>query len=190
MKFVLVLACLVGCYSPSVRDCTVSCANPNDCAGDQVCTTDGWCAAPETACMGVAPDSSMATSDGSIDARPLCELGCPNGTCVGGVCVIDCSATGSCTQDFTCPQNIPCRVVCGDQACTNKVACGLASSCEVQCNGINACADEIVCGVAPCDVTCAGAASCKKRVKCKEACSCDVACTGTGSCAETPECPL
>ena len=186
------LVCLVGCYSPSVRDCTVSCANPGDCAGGQVCTSDGWCAAAaETSCMGVAPDSTMATSDGAMaDARPLCELGCPNGTCVGGVCVIDCSAAGSCIADITCPPNIPCRVVCGDNACTKKVFCALAATCEVQCNGINACADEIVCGKDPCDVTCAGAGSCKRRVKCKESCACDVLCDGVGSCVETPECPL
>ena len=191
MRIALVLVCLVGCYSPSVRDCTVSCGGPGDCTGGQVCSTEGWCAAPETSCMGVAPDSSMATSDGGADARPLCELGCPNGTCVEGVCVIDCSAPGSCVlSDITCPPNVPCRITCGDLSCTKKVHCGLASACEVQCNGTNACADEVVCGKAPCDITCAGDGSCKKRVKCKEACSCDVECTGTGACAETPECPL
>lgn len=191
VRALVILVCLVGCYSPSVRDCTVSCAGPNDCTGGQVCSTEGWCAAPETSCAGISPDASMATSDGpTSDGRALCELGCPDGTCVGGVCVIDCSAPGACPQDFTCPPNVPCRVVCGDQACAKKVQCGHASSCEVQCNGINACADEVVCGVAPCDVNCAGAGSCKKRVKCKEACSCDVECTGIGACGETPECPM
>ncbi|TMQ19976.1 MAG: hypothetical protein E6J91_04855 [Deltaproteobacteria bacterium] len=40
---------LAGCYSPSVRDCTVSCSSPGDCASGQVCGSDGLCAAPEVA---------------------------------------------------------------------------------------------------------------------------------------------
>ena len=40
---------LAGCYSPSLRDCTVSCSNATDCAGGQVCGADGMCAAPDKA---------------------------------------------------------------------------------------------------------------------------------------------
>jgi hypothetical protein len=40
---------LVACYSPSVRDCTVSCNSADDCASDQVCTS-GMCAAPGASC--------------------------------------------------------------------------------------------------------------------------------------------
>ncbi|HSR95988.1 MAG TPA: hypothetical protein VLM79_02905 [Kofleriaceae bacterium] len=43
------LALLAGCYSPSLRDCTVACAGPGDCAPDQVCGPDGMCASPEMA---------------------------------------------------------------------------------------------------------------------------------------------
>lgn len=43
------LALLAGCYSPSLRDCTVACAGPADCAPSQVCGADGMCASPEMA---------------------------------------------------------------------------------------------------------------------------------------------
>lgn len=40
---------LAACYSPSLRDCTVSCASASDCATGQVCGADGMCAAPAIA---------------------------------------------------------------------------------------------------------------------------------------------
>lgn len=40
---------LAGCYSPSLRDCTVSCGSASDCATDQVCGADGMCASPAVA---------------------------------------------------------------------------------------------------------------------------------------------
>jgi len=58
----LVLAAMVvtGCYSPAIRDCTVSCAAPSDCASGQVCGADGLCAAPGVAgrCGAVMPDAA------------------------------------------------------------------------------------------------------------------------------------
>lgn len=57
------LAALAGCYSPSLRDCTVSCGSVSDCASGQVCGADGLCAAPELAGR-CAPDASV------IDAPP------------------------------------------------------------------------------------------------------------------------
>lgn len=55
------------CYTPAVRDCTVSCASPDDCTGGQVCGPDGMCAAPE-----VAGRCQAATADaGTVrDAAP------------------------------------------------------------------------------------------------------------------------
>jgi len=186
----LVMCVAMGCYSPSLRDCTASCANPGDCGGGQVCT-DGWCANPDKSCAGT-PDAAATDASLPVDARQLCELGCPNGTCAGGVCVIDCSAPDSCPSDVTCPPNVPCRIVCGDRSCDHKVACGQASTCEIRCNGHDACADEVSCGTAPCEVTCAGVGSCKKKIKCKESCACDVTCSGLTSCADPmgAECPL
>lgn len=186
-----------GCYRPALRDCTVECSEPTDCSGDQICR-DGWCTGTAADVCDVpasGPDSGTpidAASDGAPPDSALCALGCTNGTCdPAGVCVIDCSVTGSCaTSDVKCPPNVPCRVVCGDGACLKKIICGLATSCEVQCAGANSCGDEIQCNNVPCEITCSGASSCDRRVKCGMSCSCDVQCTGTGSCGEVSECPM
>lgn len=185
------------CYHPELRDCTVECSSQKDCAGSQMCL-GGWCAMPGApACreMQAAIDATAATQEdastiGPSDASDLCVQGCPRGTCIDGVCVIDCTATGSCPNDVACPANLPCRVLCGDGACGNKISCNLASSCEILCTGTNACSDEIHCMDVPCDVTCSGTGSCKKRIRCASSCGCDVTCTGSGSCAEVSECPM
>jgi hypothetical protein len=62
---------LVGCYSPSLRDCKVSCAAPGDCAGDQVCGSDGLCAAPELAGQcGALPGEPAIDAASRLDAAP------------------------------------------------------------------------------------------------------------------------
>jgi hypothetical protein len=40
---------LVGCYSPELRDCTVTCTAPDECADDQICAA-GLCRSPDTTC--------------------------------------------------------------------------------------------------------------------------------------------
>ena len=40
---------LAACYSPELRDCTVTCSAPDECADDQVCTS-GLCRAPDATC--------------------------------------------------------------------------------------------------------------------------------------------
>ena len=184
----IAFACLVGCYSPDVRDCTVACGSESDCAPGQRCV-DGTCTGG-AACEGTpaTPDATTATGDG----MDLCALGCSRGTCVDGVCVIDCSAPDSCQSvDIRCEPNLPCRVECGDRACAKKVLCEDATSCEVVCSGVDACSEEIQCGIdRPCNVSCTGERSCKKKIKCGEACACDATCSGALSCAEVPECPL
>jgi hypothetical protein len=54
-------ALVTACYSPSLRDCTVSCGGPADCAPGQVCGDDGMCASPEVAgrCAMESPDAGM-----------------------------------------------------------------------------------------------------------------------------------
>jgi hypothetical protein len=196
-----VLAHLAACYNPATLDCTVECSAVTDCAGGQQCH-GGWCVGPNIECdkhgNPVQIDASMAaTTDASSapdapgTAQQLCEQGCSRGTCdAAGVCVIDCSGEGKCTNmDVQCPAHLPCRVVCGESSCTRKVVCGMSSSCEVQCTGDGSCQDEIQCPAGDCDVTCAGASSCKRRTKCASSCSCDVSCVGALSCAEPSECP-
>ncbi|MDQ3364505.1 MAG: hypothetical protein M3680_03660 [Myxococcota bacterium] len=188
----LVLA--TACYSPTLRDCTVACSSPTDCGGSQVCGADGFCSAPEIAgqCGGVL-DALLDGNGGSADApgeSTLCAIGCTNGTCVAGVCVINCSAPDSCAGDIVCPANLPCRVECGDRSCDKKIDCHLSTSCDVRCVGTESCSNEVLCGTGTCTVACSGAGTCDKRIKCKEACACDVTCAGVGACGETQECPL
>lgn len=56
------------CYSPELRDCTVSCASQNDCAFGQVCGADQFCAAPEIAgrCSSLPGDAGQDDRDGGI----------------------------------------------------------------------------------------------------------------------------
>jgi hypothetical protein len=190
------LVAMAACYHPEVKDCTVQCSAPTDCTGGQICRSDGWCAMPDiTSCpkgggdTGGTLDAATTTGDAPDPATMLCQQGCTNGSCVAGVCVIDCSATMSCQNDVVCPANLPCRVICGERACAHKVNCTQATSCQVQCNGDSSCQDEIQCGSNRCDVDCIGASSCKRRTKCANACACDVTCLGAGSCAEASECP-
>jgi hypothetical protein len=196
----VVLAHLVtaGCYRPTLRDCTVQCSAETDCAGEQHCA-GGWCvgAGIETCeSVGDIVDGSMVTAtdaaaDATLppDARDICQQGCSNGTCIGGVCTIDCSAAGSCQTDVICPTNLPCHVICGDSSCGHKVNCTMALGCTIDCIGDMSCADELQCSSHECNVTCSGASSCKRRTKCANACACDVTCSGAGSCAEASECP-
>ncbi len=193
----VVVACVAGCYSPQFHDCTTQCSHSSDCVNGQVCGEDGWCAEPSIAghCEQRVAANDAARSDGSrgSDAPPdadLCAAAGTNGTCDQGTCVIDCSVANSCMVDIVCPAGVPCRVVCGDKACTHHVTCPPASACEVQCTGAYSCGDVIACGTAPCAVTCSGYASCHRHTSCANACACDVSCTGTMACGELSMCPL
>lgn len=61
---------LASCYSPDVRDCTVSCAAETECATGQVCGSDGFCARPAYAgsCLARLHDAGVTTGDGGPDA--------------------------------------------------------------------------------------------------------------------------
>jgi hypothetical protein len=54
------------CYSPDLRDCTVSCTAANDCASGQVCGSDRFCASPELA----GRCGSLPTDDGGTPIPP------------------------------------------------------------------------------------------------------------------------
>ena len=74
------ILCTTACYSPDVRDCTVACNRAADCAPDQVCGEDGFCAAAQVAgtCASIAstdagtdaPVKPPPPMDASIDAMP------------------------------------------------------------------------------------------------------------------------
>jgi len=61
---------LGACYQPTLRDCAVSCTSPSDCAGDQVCSANGWCAAQGVVCS-LEPDAAGVdgadTDAGGVD---------------------------------------------------------------------------------------------------------------------------
>lgn len=184
-----------GCYEPALQDCTIQCDGPDQCPGGQACV-DGFCASPGIqACNGtgqaVTVDAASVTTDtpSSPDTTALCMQRCGAGTCVGGVCTIDCSPPGACSGDITCPADVPCRVVCGDGSCGGKINCAEALSCDVDCTGSLSCDDDITCPSGECSVTCSGLGSCKHRVRCNNSCACDVQCSGAESCAEVAECP-
>lgn len=57
---------MAACYSPTLRDCTLSCADESECADGQVCGTDHLCAAPAIAGSCAA---LLASDGGVVDAR-------------------------------------------------------------------------------------------------------------------------
>jgi hypothetical protein len=62
---------LAGCYSPSLRDCTVSCGSASDCATGQICGADGMCASPAVAGRcGAAVDAGHIDAPGQDAALP------------------------------------------------------------------------------------------------------------------------
>jgi len=62
----------VGCYSPELRDCTVSCSTSSDCASGLVCGADHLCAAPEIAgtCSQLGEMRDAGIDSHKPDARP------------------------------------------------------------------------------------------------------------------------
>ncbi|MCE9572392.1 MAG: hypothetical protein K8W52_04485 [Deltaproteobacteria bacterium] len=74
---VAALATLGACYDPTVRDCVVSCTGAGQCAGDQVCGADGWCAAPAVAGSCATADAAIpmidAAQDAPVDASPMVD---------------------------------------------------------------------------------------------------------------------
>ena len=78
---------LAGCYSPDLRDCTVSCASSADCAGSQLCNAEHMCAAKDVSCstMTTMPIAASIAPDGTrtvdapraIDAPPPPPIDAP-----------------------------------------------------------------------------------------------------------------
>lgn len=198
MRLVLLAAIAVtaACYDPTLRNCTVTCLGPGECAEGQVCGADGLCAIESIAgrCAafldgGVIDGARIDGGPAVIDATPSpCEARCVDGTCVGGVCEITCG-TDACAATVECPDGVPCRVRCdGDRSCNGGVRCG-DDRCEVECAGKDSCSNEVRCATAACVVRCSGKDACANTVTCADACACDVLCTGNGACDGAAECP-
>jgi hypothetical protein len=199
---------LTACYSPDVRECTVSCNATTDCVAPHVCGADGLCASTAAAghCAarivdgGISDDAALdATTDGPV-GPPVDSPVPPVSLCISSTCAV---AGGSCVGDrcvidrdtdnpVTCPAGMPCTVICNAQnACKKGVKCGNATSCIVECTATAACQDKGVdCGMAAtCDVTCRGSSACQHgpspngSVDCRAA-TCDVTCDGSGACQD------
>lgn len=74
---VATVAALSGCYSPDLRDCTVTCASSADCAGAQVCGSDHFCARPASAgtCARTQSDGGGPPGDAGPDASAPPDAG-------------------------------------------------------------------------------------------------------------------
>ncbi len=66
--FVVATATVAGCYQPDLRDCTVTCAGPGECAHGQVCGDDGYCASADVA--GSCATHGLPDAHRAADARP------------------------------------------------------------------------------------------------------------------------
>jgi hypothetical protein len=74
--YVLLLATSApACYSPEIRDCTLTCNEASDCAGGQVCGSDRFCAAPGIAgtCSSLPGDAASDRRDAGIDAPKITD---------------------------------------------------------------------------------------------------------------------
>jgi hypothetical protein len=69
VRTVLIIA-LAGCFSPDVRDCTVTCTNDLECVSGQTCGADHFCAVPERAgrCGAAPSDGGSIDGAGVVDA--------------------------------------------------------------------------------------------------------------------------
>jgi hypothetical protein len=104
-------ATLGGCYDPSLRNCTVTCEGPGDCARGQVCGSDGLCAAPDVAGHCVLADAAVA-----IDAPPVVTVKLHLHIEGKGIVTVGSSACsdagpthGDCVIDV--PRNVPATLV-------------------------------------------------------------------------------
>ncbi len=88
-----VFACLVvsGCFSPELRDCSVTCTGPDECTDGQVCSA-GFCRAPDVTCEAV-PEPAPAKVTLRVDVEGAGKV------VVAGVgtCMSDEASQGNCS---------------------------------------------------------------------------------------------
>ncbi len=59
---------LAGCFSPDLRDCTVTCAGTDECGGDQICA-GGFCRAEGATCQGSGSGSGSDPAPTKVTLR-------------------------------------------------------------------------------------------------------------------------
>lgn len=82
--FVACASIATSCYSPELRDCTLSCASVGDCASGQVCGSDRLCVAAERGSCTSSPDDAGIDDDvegmhsgAGLDARTDAAIDAP-----------------------------------------------------------------------------------------------------------------
>lgn len=121
---------VTACYSPDLRDCTLTCSSAADCAADQVCGSDHFCAAPDVAgrCSTLPsdagpPDRDAGIGDASLpDARPDAPTQAVLTIDIAGKGQITMLGVGTC--DSGEPQNGSCTFVVPIDALVTAQATG------------------------------------------------------------------
>jgi hypothetical protein len=197
---------LAACYEPRYGECVVRCTATSECAPNQICGSDGWCASAGVLgrCFQPVSDGAHPVDTGAppIDARvPPIDARVPPDTQVDAGPPVDSTppidsgmpdaAEPDCGAD--CPgmcQHGVCVIACsGPGSCEDDVICPASTPCRVECTGRESCEGTIFCGSGRCTVTCAGTRSCKRGTQCAGSCACDVVCTGDDSCRHKSICP-
>jgi len=107
----LLLSLIPACYSPDLRDCTVSCVGAADCAGGQVCSAEHYCAASGVSCAMQAPphDAPRADMMMELDAPPPPPIDAPPATGDLHVRIMDkgdVAVSGVATCDHDCTYTV------------------------------------------------------------------------------------
>jgi len=97
LKLLLVSFLPTACYSPDLRDCTVTCTGASECAASQVCTADHFCAAPEVSCEMPPMMMPDAPPPPPIDAPPHGDLHAK----IMDKGKIEITGVGTCSEDCT-----------------------------------------------------------------------------------------
>lgn len=169
-----ILVVLAGCSVSHPSD-QYACSKPQDCSGGRECI-GGFCVVPGSI------DAPRNDGPGPHPDGQNCPAPCTSCNVGMKTCTVDCSMTGACNSQVTCPTGYTCDIKCDvDNSCRSGVDCQLASACTVECSAGSTCRD-LQCGAGPCDITCSGVNSCR-NVSCGSSCACDVICTGSQSCS-------
>jgi hypothetical protein len=155
MLRVLVTALLVaGCYSPSIRDCSIACGADGSCPSGASCGADGLCHVGGTSsCPGPegppdarrgAPDARAARcGDGVVTPPETCDVAipagaegaCPTGCDDGDACTVDTLVGDGC--DASCSHTPIVHFADGDGCCPAGGAAYQDSDCPSVCgNGV------------------------------------------------------
>ena len=120
LRTLLFASLTTACYSPEIRDCTVTCNQAADCAPGQVCGDDGFCAAEDVAgrCASIAASNDAGTDGAGPDARPDARPDAPSTVTltvrIDGRGVVSIPTVGECDAGsgqavcpFEVPKNVP-----------------------------------------------------------------------------------